>query len=292
MIRMRGVHKSFGAHKVLRGVDLDVGQGEIVALLGPNGAGKTTALGILTTLVQPDSGTAEIDGLDVVRHPREVQRRISVTGQAAAVDGTLTGIENLRMLAALSGLGRTQARERSDELLARFDLDEARSTRVSTYSGGMRRRLDLALSLVVETPVLFLDEPTTGLDTRSRQQLWNEIEDLASRGTTVLLTTQHLDEADRLAARVLVLDGGVIVADGSPAELKARVGDEVVTVTDAAGTVVAEARVDGTLEGMRRALDELAAAGAVGNVSVRTPTLDDVFLALTTSTASLALETR
>lgn len=292
MIRMRGVHKSFGPHKVLRGVDLDVGQGEIVALLGPNGAGKTTALGILTTLVQPDSGTAEIDGLDVVRHPREVQRRISVTGQAAAVDGTLTGIENLRMLAALSGLGRTQARERSDELLARFDLDEARSSRVSTYSGGMRRRLDLALSLVVETPVVFLDEPTTGLDTRSRQQLWNDIEDLASRGTTVLLTTQHLDEADRLAERVLVLDGGVIVADGSPAELKARVGDEVVTVTDAAGTVVAEARVDGSLEGMRRTLDDLAAGGAVGNLSVRTPTLDDVFLALTTSTASPALETR
>lgn len=288
MIRMRGIHKSFGDQTVLRGVDLHVERGEVVALLGPNGAGKTTALGILTTLVRPDAGKAAIDGIDVVQHPRAVQQRISVTGQASAVDGVLTARENLRMLGALSGLGVADARRRSDELLERFALTDAAGRRVAEFSGGMRRRLDLALSLVVATPVVFLDEPTTGLDTRSRQDLWAVIDQLADDGTTVLLTTQYLDEADHLAHRVLVLDDGRIVADGSPAELKRRVGDEVITLTDHDGTVLAERATDGSLQSLRRTLDELEASGFDGRVALRSPTLDDVFLALTDRGANAA----
>jgi ABC-2 type transport system ATP-binding protein len=247
MIHVTGITKTFGKHTVLDGVDLDVAAGEIVGLLGPNGAGKTTLVNILTTLVVPDSGTATVAGFDVVTQAAEVRRRISLTGQAAAVDGLLTGDENLRMMARLSGLSPAASRARATELLERFDLTEAARKMVSTYSGGMRRRLDLALSLVVTPPVVFLDEPTTGLDTRSRRELWDAIRALAADGAAVLLTTQYLEEADQLCDRVALLDGGRIVATGTAAELKARVGDEL---------------------------------------SLPEPTLDDVFLALTTRKAA------
>jgi ABC-2 type transport system ATP-binding protein len=249
MIQVTGITKAFGGQTVLDGVDLEVRPGEIVALLGPNGAGKTTLVTILTTLLRPDSGTAEVAGFDVVAHPDEVRRRISFTGQAAAVDGLLTGEENLRMMGRLSGLSRRVARARAAELLARFDLDDAARKLVAAYSGGMRRRLDLALSLVVTPPVVFLDEPTTGLDTRSRRELWDAIRALAADGAAVLLTTQYLEEADQLADRVALLDGGRIVASGTAADLKSRVGEEL---------------------------------------SLPAPTLDDVFLALTTSTRKAA----
>jgi ABC-2 type transport system ATP-binding protein len=247
MIHVTGITKAFGKHTVLDGVDLDVGAGEIVGLLGPNGAGKTTLVNILTTLVVPDRGTASVAGFDVVTQPAEVRRRISLTGQAAAVDVLLTGDENLRMMARLSGLSPAASRARASELLKRFDLTGAARKMVSTYSGGMRRRLDLALSLVVTPPVVFLDEPTTGLDTRSRRELWDAIRALAADGAAVLLTTQYLEEADQLCDRVALLDGGRIVAEGTAAELKSRVGEEL---------------------------------------SLPEPTLDDVFLALTTRKAA------
>jgi ABC-2 type transport system ATP-binding protein len=247
MIHVTGITKTFGKQTVLAGVDLDVAAGEIVGLLGPNGAGKTTLVNILTTLVVPDGGTATIAGFDVVTQPAEVRRRISLTGQSAAVDGLLTGHENLRMMGRLSGLSPAASRARATELLERFDLTAAARKLVSTYSGGMRRRLDLALSLVVTPPVVFLDEPTTGLDTRSRRELWDAIRSLAADGTAVLLTTQYLEEADQLCDRIALLDGGRIVAVGTAGELKARVGEEL---------------------------------------SLPEPTLDDVFLALTTRKAA------
>jgi ABC-2 type transport system ATP-binding protein len=247
MISVTGITKAFGKHTVLAGVDLDVGPGEIVGLLGPNGAGKTTLVNILTTLVTPDAGSASVAGFDVATQPVEVRRRISLTGQSAAVDGLLTGDENLRMLGRLSGLSPAASRVRASELLERFDLASAARKLVSTYSGGMRRRLDLALSLVVTPPVVFLDEPTTGLDTRSRRELWDAIRTLAADGAAVLLTTQYLEEADQLCDRVALLDGGRIVAVGTARELKARVGEEL---------------------------------------SLPEPTLDDVFLALTTRKAA------
>jgi ABC-2 type transport system ATP-binding protein len=248
MIQVTGIRKAFGKHTVLDGVDLEVRAGEIVALLGPNGAGKTTLVNILTTLVVPDGGTATVAGFDVVTRADDVRRRISLTGQSAAVDGLLTGEENLRMMARLSGLSPAAARARAAELLERLELTEAARKLVSTYSGGMRRRLDLALSLVVAKPVVFLDEPTTGLDTRSRRDLWDAIRALAADGAAVLLTTQYLEEADQLSDRVALLDKGRIVAVGTAAELKARVGEEL---------------------------------------SLPTPSLDDVFLALTASTRQL-----
>jgi ABC-2 type transport system ATP-binding protein len=283
MIELSGVTKSFGRTEVLRGIDLRVDRGEVFALLGPNGAGKTTAVNILTTLIAPDAGVARVAGFDVAREPREVQRRISLTGQSAAVDGLLTGEENLRMMGRLSGLSASAARRRSAELLDRFDLGEAARKRVSTYSGGMRRRLDLALSLLVTPPVVFLDEPTTGLDTRSRQELWGLIRTLADDGTTVFLTTQYLEEADRLADRIAVLDGGVIAAHGTAEELKSRIGGEVVVLTGEDGETRREIPTDGTLGGLRRALDELDDAGLEGGVALRSPSLDDVFLSLTAS---------
>lgn len=288
MIRLRGIRKTYGGRTVLDALDLDVAPGEIVALLGPNGAGKTTTLGILSTLVRPDAGEVRIDGIDALRDPREARRRIAVTGQSAAVDGMLTGAENLRMLAALAGLPRAVARRRTHELLERFELAEAADRRVATWSGGMRRRLDLALGLVAPAPVVFLDEPTTGLDARSRRELWAAVAEQAAAGATVLLTTQYLEEADALADRVLLLDGGRIAASGSPAELKARVGDEVVAVADADGRTLGERRTDGTLSGLRQALDDLAARGVDGRVEVRAPSLDDVFLALTGAAAPAA----
>lgn len=223
-IELTGIRKSYGSTTVLDGIDLAVQPGEVFALLGPNGAGKTTLIRILSTLTKPDAGTASIAGHDVVTDREAVKRSISVTGQNAAVDEVLTGTENLRMMARLAGLTRTEARERTRQLLENFDLVDSADRRVGKYSGGLRRRLDLALSLVTTAPIIFLDEPTTGLDTRSRQALWKVISSLAASGVTVFLTTQYLEEADQLAHRIAVLDHGHIVAEGTPAELKALTG--------------------------------------------------------------------
>ncbi|HET6301773.1 ATP-binding cassette domain-containing protein [Microbacterium sp.] len=282
-IEVRGLRKAFGRQAVLDGIDLTVAPGEVFALLGPNGAGKTTAITILTTLVRPDAGTAMVAGCDVTTDPLGVKQRIALTGQSAAVDDMLSGYENLVMLGRLSGLGGRGSRRRASELLERFDLTDAATKRVSTYSGGMRRRLDLALSFVVTPEILFLDEPTTGLDTRSRRELWDVIRSLADAGTTVFLTTQYLEEADQLADRIAVLDGGRIVAVGTPAELKSRIGGDTVELHDEHGALVAEIPTDGTVADLRRAIDELDEAGAEGVVTLRRPTMDDVFLSLTSA---------
>ncbi|MFC9983695.1 ATP-binding cassette domain-containing protein [Microbacterium keratanolyticum] len=284
-IDVRGLRKQFGTNVVLDGLDLQVFAGEIFALLGTNGAGKTTTINILTTLVRPDGGSAHVLGHDVVRSPLEVKRRISLTGQSAAVDNGLSGLENLTMFARLAGLGSRESRERADELLAEFGLSDAGRRRVGTYSGGMRRRLDLALSFVVQPEVLFLDEPTTGLDTRSRRDLWEVIRSLAAGGTTVFLTTQYLEEADHLADRIAVLANGRIAALGTPSELKALVGTDSLEVHDAAGTVAQSIPVDGSLASLRDAL-RLVDADETAAVSLRHTTLDDVFLALTADTSN------
>jgi ABC-2 type transport system ATP-binding protein len=292
-IDARGLRKRFGRTEVLAGLDLAVPAGTVFALLGPNGAGKTTTINILTTLVEPDAGTAHVAGFDVLARPEEVKRRIALTGQSAAVDEVLTGTENLVMLGRLSGLGRREARDRAAELLERFGLADAAGRRVGTYSGGMRRRLDLALSLILTLPVLFLDEPTTGLDTRSRQELWSVIRSLAADGTTVFLTTQYLEEADRLADRIAVLDHGRIAAEGTADELKARIGGDVVELRDADGELVLELPTDGSVHGLRAAIDELDRTPAATRdgvaVSIRRPSLDDVFLAITGRDPSVPL---
>lgn len=284
-IDARGIAKRFRSVEVLDGLDLAVDAGSVFALLGPNGAGKTTTINILTTLVRPDAGTATVAGVDLLADPDGVRSRISLTGQSAAVDEVLTGRENVVMLARLSGLGSRSASARADELLERFDLADAAGRRVGTYSGGMRRRLDLALSLVVPTRVIFLDEPTTGLDTRSRQELWRIIREVADAGATVFLTTQYLEEADRLADRIAVLDGGRIAAEGTASELKAQVGGDVVELLGPDDEVLAELPTDGTVHGLRAAVDELdrlAASSVEGaRVAIRRPSLDDVFLAIT-----------
>jgi ABC-2 type transport system ATP-binding protein len=297
------LHKRYGDVHALRGVDLRVEAGSVFGLLGPNGAGKTTAVRILTTLLAPDEGWAKVAGFDVVHDDAQVRARIGLAGQYAAVDENLTGVENLEMVGRLYHLGRSRSHERARELLSSFDLVDAGGRLVRTYSGGMRRRLDLAAALVARPPVLFLDEPTTGLDIRSRIGLWEAIEDLVSEGTTVLLTTQDLDEADRLADRLAVIDQGVVIAEGTPSELKARIGGErleihlcdggrgdeaVVALSSLAsdrpfledGSVrvpVAERR--GTIADAVRRLDD--AGIAIDDISVSTPTLDDVFLTLT-----------
>ena len=280
-ISVAGLRKSFGTHTVLDGVDLTVRRGEIFALLGSNGAGKTTTISVLTTLVRPDAGRILVAGHDVLSSPDAVKARIALTGQSAAVDEVLCASENLIMFGRLSGLRHAAARERAAELLARFGLSDAASRRVSTFSGGMRRRLDLALSFVVQPQVLFLDEPTTGLDTRSRRELWGVISSLADSGTTVFLTTQYLEEADQLADRIAVIDGGRIVALGTAAELKARIGGDTVQLRDAEGELIEEIPTDGTVAGVRRAIGALDSAGLEGTVSLHRPTLDDVFLNLT-----------
>ena len=302
-VETSGLHKNYGDVQALRGVDLRVETGSVFGLLGPNGAGKTTAVRILTTLLTPDQGSARVAGFDVVRHARKVRQHIGLAGQNAAVDENLTGFENLEMVGRLYHLGRGHSRERARELLASFDLSEAGDRLVRTYSGGMRRRLDLAAALLARPPVLFLDEPTTGLDIRSRIGLWEAIEALVSAGTTVLLTTQDLDEADRLTDRIAVIDQGLVIAEGTPDELKTQVGGErleihlcdsergqeaVVALVSIAndqpylenGTVrvpVAERR--GTIAAAVRRLDE--AGIAIDDIAVSTPTLDDVFLTLT-----------
>ncbi|WP_022884233.1 ATP-binding cassette domain-containing protein [Glaciibacter superstes] len=287
-IDIRGLRKSFGSQTVLGGIDLSVAAGSIFALLGPNGAGKTTLINILATLSLPDAGTASVAGHDVVRDARGVRGAISLTGQYAAVDEVLTGEEVLRMMARLNGYTPVAGRTRSSELLARFELTDAARKLVKTYSGGMRRRLDLAISLLANPAVIFLDEPTTGLDTRSRQSLWEIINGLAAGGTTVFLTTQYLEEADVLADRIGVINEGVIVAEGTAAELKARIGGDVVELRDASDELVREIPTDGTVHGLRAAIDQLDALAVPGtHVSIRKPSLDDVFLALTAHDSQL-----
>lgn len=280
-IEVQGLRKAFTDETVVDGLDFSVARGEVFALLGPNGAGKTTTINILTTLSAADAGSVKVAGWDVRTDAVEVQRRISLTGQAAAVDDALTATENVVMFARLAGLGRAAAKRRAADLIAQFDLTDAASRLVRTFSGGMRRRLDLALSFVVTPEVLFLDEPTTGLDTRSRRALWDIIRMLASAGTTVFLTTQYLGEADHLADRIAVLHDGRIAALGTPAELKARVGGDTVELHDDRGELRREIPTDGTVADLRRALDLLDEDGEDGVITLRRPTLDDVFLAVT-----------
>jgi ABC-2 type transport system ATP-binding protein len=301
--------KSYRGVHVLAGVDLRVPRGTVFALLGPNGAGKTTTVRILSTLVLADGGQAWVAGCDVVRDRREVRRRISLTGQFAALDDVQTGEENLRMMGRLSGLSRAAARQRADALLEQFELTGAGRRRVGTYSGGMRRRLDLAASLVGRPSVIFLDEPSTGLDPPSRQRLWQVIAGLAASGVTVFLTTQNLEEADRLADRIAVLDAGRLVAEGTAAELKQRVTARRLDLTcpdamalakvsrhfgeravhlDPAGLTVGVA-TDGTAAQVRALLDEADPGRClIANFTVRGATLDDVFLTLTGHTQEAA----
>jgi len=303
-IRAEGLAKSFGKTRALDGVDLEVQTGTVLGLLGPNGAGKTTAVRILATLLEPTAGTAQVGGYDVVRQPQQVRQLIGLTGQYAAVDENLSGSENLSMLGRLLGLVKTQAKQRAADLLQHFDLADAGGRTVKTYSGGMRRRLDLAASLVSRPPVLFLDEPTTGLDPRSRNGLWAVIRELVAEGTTLLLTTQYMEEADHLASRIVVIDHGQVIAKGTPDELKAKVGGQVLEVRPAdaadlnrAAELLTEltgsqATIDRDIRLISvpmpdpawlpvavRRLDE--ASITMVDLALRRPSLDEVFLALT-----------
>jgi len=299
-IHVRGLRKSYGTHLVLDGIDLDVPEGTVFALLGPNGAGKTTAIHILSTLISADAGEIRVAGFDAVREPDAVRRMIGLTGQVSAVDGQFTGEENLRLLADLHPLGRERGRRRVAELLERFDLVEAAARPAMTWSVGMRRRLDLAMTLVGEPRIIFLDEPTTGLDPRSRRVMWDIVRDLVARGVTILLTTQYLEEADRLATGIALLDGGRVVARGTPAELKRLVpGGSVrlefadLATLDRADQALAggsrdeqglalQLPGDGGVHSLRALLDRLDAMSIeVEGLSVRSADLDDVFLSLT-----------
>jgi ABC-2 type transport system ATP-binding protein len=302
-IEIEGLKKRFGDVRALDGVDLRVEQSSVLGLLGPNGAGKTTIVRILSTLLKPDEGSARVGGLDVVSQEAEVRRHIGLAGQYAAVDEGLTGRENLELFARLYGMSRAAARSRATELLERFELADAGDRVVTTYSGGMRRRLDLAGALVAHPPILFLDEPTTGLDPRSRLSLWDTITGRVAEGTTVLLTTQYLEEADRLADQIAVIDHGRVIAEGTAAQLKDRVGGDRLDVRladpEQAGAAAqalapfatqapelrdgvlsaAVSNREGTVAAALRTLDD--AGVHVADLALRRPTLDDVFLQLT-----------
>ncbi|WP_018681332.1 daunorubicin resistance protein DrrA family ABC transporter ATP-binding protein [Actinokineospora enzanensis] len=295
-IEARGLRKSYGDHEVLTGVDLSVARGTMFALLGPNGAGKTTTVRILSTLLDADGGSVTVNGHDVAGNKRAVRAQIGLTGQDTAVDELLTGRENLEMMARLFHLSKSAAKARATELLERFDLVEASTRPVKTYSGGMRRRLDLAVSMITAPPVLFLDEPTTGLDPRSRADMWAAIRELLDGGTTILLTTQYLEEADQLADRIAVIDKGHVVAEGTAAELKRKVGterlkltfgsaDEAVRAADIIGGVLLGATVSVAIDEqarVRRVLNLVHDAGFEPSaVELAEPTLDDVFHTLT-----------
>ncbi len=302
-VRVEGLVKHYGHLVALGGIDLEVPKGTVFGLLGPNGAGKTTAVRILATILKPDGGHAEVLGHDVVKEAPAVRRRIGLAGQYAAVDANLTGRENLRMVGILGQMPTPQIMPRAAELLEKFELSDAADRPLRTYSGGMRRRLDIAASLVTRPPVLFLDEPTTGLDLTSRNALWETIEQLVADGTTVMLTTQYLEEADRLAERIAVVDGGLVIANDTPTNLKSQLGSTVVEMrfekhdgSERAATLLTGnvngqvERDDGTLritsnDGARILIDVLRALDAndiePDTLAVREPSLDDVFLALT-----------
>ncbi len=303
-IELNGLRKSYGAVEVLKGIDLQVERGSLLALLGPNGAGKTTTVRILATLLRFDGGTARVFGHDVLTEADSVRRRVSLTGQFASVDDDLTGIENLILVARLLGFSRTAARARATDLIDAFGLTEAGNRQVKQYSGGMRRRLDIAASIVAAPELLFLDEPTTGLDPRSRRKIWDVIRALRAAGTTVLLTTQYLEEADELADRIVIIDHGAIIADGTPGELKASVGSGVLRLrlVDAGQRPAAELILAQTLgtaaqpepdpavlsaqmavaEQLPGVIAALNGAGiALTEFALEQPSLDDVFLALT-----------
>ncbi|APE34555.1 daunorubicin/doxorubicin resistance ABC transporter ATP-binding protein DrrA [Nocardia mangyaensis] len=313
-VEVRGLAKSYGKVRVLKEIDLEIPAGTVLGLLGPNGAGKTTTVRIVTTLLRPDAGSVRVAGVDVLADPATARTRIGLSGQYAAVDANLTGYENLRMVARLYGMSRKQAAERAEQLLSALGLDHAAGRRAGTYSGGMARRLDLAGSLVAKPPVVVLDEPTTGLDPRGRLDMWKVIGDLVDDGTTVLLTTQYLEEADLLADRITVIDKGTVIARGSADELKTSIGGDRLTVTLAAGqspwpavsvlqqvgvgepihepgsdevSVVVGNGSRTMVEALRR-LDD-AGVCVVDAVVVR-PTLDDVFLSLTGTPAEPAAE--
>jgi ABC-2 type transport system ATP-binding protein len=311
-VRASGLVKRYGDVTALDGLDLVVEGGTVVGLLGPNGAGKTTAVSILTTLVKPDSGTATVAGVDLLGDPKGVRSRIGLSGQYAAVDEHLTATENLEMIGCLYGMSRREARRRANELIDQFRLSEAANRPLKTFSGGMRRRIDLAGALIADPPVLFLDEPTTGLDPRSRGELWDSIRDRVRGGTTVLLTTQYLEEADQLADEIVVIDHGRAIARGTASELKRRVGGEhldvhvrpgadVATVREVLATVAAgplrvhaengevSAPVANGVDALRTVLKSLEERSIdIADIGLRRPTLDDVFMELTGREATTA----